>query len=90
MYGSNVLENLWLEDQRSSNLLSFKNLLNLTHLTCCWIKLTDGQMQEICKNLKQLKHIAIKGSIEEGTNLTDYGFTGEKENSQTGYSVSNL
>lgn len=52
-YGSKVLEKLWLQDQRSSNLLSFENLLNLTHLSFRCINLTDNQMQEICKNLKE-------------------------------------
>lgn len=92
MHGSNVLENLYLENQvlSSNQLLSFKKLLNLTQLTLCEIKITDVQMQEICENLKQLRHIALKGTFGDEFHLTDYGFTGEKEEGQIGFSISNL
>lgn len=47
-------------------------------------------MQEICEKLKQLKHIALKGTFGDEVHLTDFGFTGEREEVQTGFSISNL
>lgn len=94
-YTSNVLTNLYLqhEDIDSMNTLSFKNLVNLTHFNCYQIKLNDNQMQEICKNLKQLKHFVFENSSLlplPWVDITDFGFTGEMENNQIGYSISNL
>lgn len=64
------------------NRLSFKIFLNLTYLICYSIPLGDNQMQEICKNLKQLKHCVL---IELLGCLTDYGFTGVKKIVQLEY-----
>lgn len=86
------MKNLHLANQLSTNykgnLLSFKNFINLTHLTCNRILITDAQMQEICKNLKHLIHLDLNVTFE--SDLTDYGFTGEKNNFKSGYSISNL
>lgn len=97
-YASNVLDTLYLnrlicprppllEWPTEIARLSLKNFTNLTHLTICETVFTNDQMQEICKNFKQLIHITLE---DHCTALTDYGFTGAKENIQTGYSISNL
>lgn len=91
-YNSNVLENLYLDcnsfvrDLESSTLSFLKSFKNLTHLSCYDMKLTDRKMQDICKNLKQLKHIAMTAVNEDAELLTDFGFTGEPD----GHSISSL
>lgn len=85
----NVLEKLFLWKQSHHNYqttLSFKNLLNLTHLTLYDVKFTSTEMQAVCEHLKQLKHFALRNYA----GLTDYGFTGEAHNSPPGFSISTL
>lgn len=65
-----------------------KNLPNLTHLSCRKAILHDMDIQYICKNYKQLKHIAIAAENLKTYDLTDFGFTGESTSS--GYSISSL
>lgn len=94
-YSSNVLNYLYLQHENTYSVttLSFKNLFNLTHFNCYQIKLNDYQIQEICKYLTKLKHFAFQNTSilpMPLVKITDYGFTGEIENKQIGYSISNL
>lgn len=74
--------------------INFQNMGNLTTLICSDLQesLHDADLQNIFKYLTLLKHFTIVQINAAQFNyilVTDYGFTGEKED-QTGYSISNL
>lgn len=78
--------------------ISFKNLTNLTYLSCHHLNYTtDQDIQTIWKYLKQLRQLHIR--IDEKSKpvvVTDFGFTGvntttlETDPNQTVYSISDL
>lgn len=87
---TNSLENLCLTSGvfETSDLF-YKNAINLTCLILkeCGIT-TDNKLQEIIKNLTQLKHLQI---IQyRSCEISDYGFTGESETKAIGCTISNL
>lgn len=75
--------------------MNFQNMGNLTTLICKDLQesLHDDALQNIFKNLTQLKHITIESLRFYpqfiGLLITDYGFTGDSED-HIGYSISNL
>lgn len=86
----NSLENLSLSSGvfETSDLF-YKNAVNLTCLNLeeCGIE-TNDKLQEIIKNLTQLKYLQI---IQyKSCEVSDYGFTGESETKTVGFSISNL
>lgn len=92
-YNPNNLKKLvlhWQEKHPLMATLSFKNLTKLTHITLRDIKFADAQMQEICEHLKHLRVFVLAQDYNYKKSLTDFGFTGETANTQTGFSISNL
>lgn len=97
-YNSNILETLYLDFffvrvPEPLTMCFSKNLKNLTHLSCRKCILHDMDIQNICKNYKQLKHIAITAAAVHGLaiGLTDFGFTGLKySGDDSGCSISSL
>lgn len=94
-YSSNVLENLYFNLGNHTRVITaticFEHLTNLTHLSCISIKLTNNELQDIFKNFKKLRYIALVGEYKiSKMNLTDDGFIGEISENIQGYSISNL
>lgn len=90
-YNHKILKKLLLLNHNSSSQssnISLKNLINLTHITLWYIRSNDDQMQEIFEHLKHLQYFVLLHDGEYP--LTDYGFTGERGDTHTGFSISNL
>lgn len=60
--------------------LSFKNVTNLTYLSCHYLNnTTDQEIQEIWKYLKQLRYLHLQIRQKSETEIiTDWAFTGLK------------
>lgn len=87
----NLLENLSISRSAvfQTSDVFYKHAVNLTYLNLeeCGIQ-TDEMLQEMFKNLTHLKHLKI--TQHKCCKITDYGFTGEFESKNTGYTISNL
>lgn len=84
------IENLFLSIgifEASDNF--YKNAVNLTYLRLVESDIrTNEKIQEIFKNLTQLKQLEIIQCKD--SQITDFGFTGVSETENTGYKLSNL